>query len=635
MEGSRMGLVCIICGKAKEGLEQECTNCGSKSWAAEQPQKQDKSPGFEFHTPTAEAKHDRPVNTTATKPKYIPTDSIIHFPNITQASKYRISSDLAGISARLADHDVRLTWENIQSLSCEQHEAGKLLSGYVRVVGADGTEMAWTDHRLMLQTDARYWQKGTFQVPSGQGMIPVLSLKQGLLLTSIVIERAGLVERAGGIFVRPDAIETAAEEKAEPMHESPSEVLQKVSTSSKRRNQALLLLAGFAAASWLWGVQFAVALFIYLLIHEYGHVAGMKLCGVRVHGVFVLPFMGAVAVSEDEAPTYWKAFLIAYMGPVFGAVITLVAAVVLLASGGRIPILNEVTFSWAAISLFNLLPLGVLDGGRIVTSISFSTHRIVGILSSVGTALLCILVAVAGGIWILGLVAFGAIGELVSGIKQHRLVQKLVKTGCAPENIQKALLACWERLGIVSSESSANTTKKAKNAKAQIKFLRPFLSGRAETPKMSVLQIFGAIGLYIGLFLFFFIILIVAAGSSMYASAYHYNRGNILAEEGQYDQAIPEFTKALEINPMYIEAYLNRGAAYIATGQYDEALSDFNKVIEIEPGHAEAYKNRGIAFFHKKEYDKAWENVHKVQSLGYEVPAEFLKMLREASGRKQ
>jgi lipoprotein NlpI len=65
------------------------------------------------------------------------------------------------------------------------------------------------------------------------------------------------------------------------------------------------------------------------------------------------------------------------------------------------------------------------------------------------------------------------------------------------------------------------------------------------------------------------------------------------------------------------------------------ALSDFNKAIEIFPGYAWAYLNRGIAYYHMEEYDEAWEDVHKAQNLGYQVPPEFLKALREASGREE
>ena len=52
----------------------------------------------------------------------------------------------------------------------------------------------------------------------------------------------------------------------------------------------------------------------------------------------------------------------------------------------------------------------------------------------------------------------------------------------------------------------------------------------------------------------------------------------------------------------------------------------------MNPKYAMAYNNRGIAYYHKGEYDKAWEDVHKAQSLGLQVPPEFIKDLREASG---
>ncbi len=42
------------------------------------------------------------------------------------------------------------------------------------------------------------------------------------------------------------------------------------------------------------------------------------------------------------------------------------------------------------------------------------------------------------------------------------------------------------------------------------------------------------------------------------------------------------------------ETYLNRGNAYSKKGQYDHAISDFTKAIEINPRYALAYNNRGI-----------------------------------------
>ena len=47
----------------------------------------------------------------------------------------------------------------------------------------------------------------------------------------------------------------------------------------------------------------------------------------------------------------------------------------------------------------------------------------------------------------------------------------------------------------------------------------------------------------------------------------YYNRGNVYDEKGQLDQAISDFTKALEINPSYVEAYTNRGFVYLKKSQ--------------------------------------------------------------------
>ena len=63
-----------------------------------------------------------------------------------------------------------------------------------------------------------------------------------------------------------------------------------------------------------------------------------------------------------------------------------------------------------------------------------------------------------------------------------------------------------------------------------------------------------------------------------------------------YDKAIADETKAIEINPRYVLAYANRGIAYGNKGDYDKAIADETKAIEIDPRYANAYANRGIAY---------------------------------------
>ena len=58
-------------------------------------------------------------------------------------------------------------------------------------------------------------------------------------------------------------------------------------------------------------------------------------------------------------------------------------------------------------------------------------------------------------------------------------------------------------------------------------------------------------------------------------------------------------------------AYNNRGGAYYLKGEYDSAIVDFTKAIELNPNYAIAYNNRGVAYHLKKEYDSAIVRFHQ------------------------
>ena len=69
------------------------------------------------------------------------------------------------------------------------------------------------------------------------------------------------------------------------------------------------------------------------------------------------------------------------------------------------------------------------------------------------------------------------------------------------------------------------------------------------------------------------------------ASSY-YKRGLSFHKEGKYDQAITNYTKAIEINPRLAQAYTNRGAVYLSTGKTEPACDDFRKACELGVCHA-------------------------------------------------
>lgn len=85
----------------------------------------------------------------------------------------------------------------------------------------------------------------------------------------------------------------------------------------------------------------------------------------------------------------------------------------------------------------------------------------------------------------------------------------------------------------------------------------------------------------------------------------HLNRGKDLYAEGKYDDAIREFTAALNINANLEEAYSNRGLAFVIKGDLNRAVTDFSQAISINPNFYSAYINRGNSYNRLGDPDKA------------------------------
>jgi protein O-mannosyl-transferase len=92
------------------------------------------------------------------------------------------------------------------------------------------------------------------------------------------------------------------------------------------------------------------------------------------------------------------------------------------------------------------------------------------------------------------------------------------------------------------------------------------------------------------------------------ASVAYKNRGVYYYERGEFDRAIEDYTKAIDLDPSYIHAYNNRGLAFCRIGRLDRAFADFNKALAINPTHFEALVNRGLAFDQAGQPEKAIED---------------------------
>jgi tetratricopeptide (TPR) repeat protein len=89
-------------------------------------------------------------------------------------------------------------------------------------------------------------------------------------------------------------------------------------------------------------------------------------------------------------------------------------------------------------------------------------------------------------------------------------------------------------------------------------------------------------------------------------SPYAYNgRGMAYEKKNNYYKAITDFTEAIRLDPNYVEAYFNRGMAYSKLEDYDKAIADYTEVIRLDPNYLGVYFNRGLAYSNLKDYNKA------------------------------
>lgn len=181
--------------------------------------------------------------------------------------------------------------------------------------------------------------------------------------------------------------------------------------------KVVLAGASIAAYSWFFSVQFALSLFACLVFHEYGHIRAMKYFGMKTKGIYLIPFVGGLAVSDSKINTRWQDVVISIMGPSFGLVLSVVCVLIYWITG-------EVFFAGLAVfnallNLFNLLPILPLDGGHILKSIGFSINSKVGLVCCIGGAALGVYISYSLGLTLLGfLLAIGCL-EIVFEWRQR------------------------------------------------------------------------------------------------------------------------------------------------------------------------------------------------------------------------
>jgi Zn-dependent protease len=119
---------------------------------------------------------------------------------------------------------------------------------------------------------------------------------------------------------------------------------------------------------WKWGVGLVALIFI----HEMGHALEARRQGLQVSAPTFIPFLGAYVTIKHAGLTPWRSATIALAGPFLGGVAS--AGCWAIAASQDSHLFYTLAYTGFFLNLFNLIPIGFLDGGAVARSINEAWH---------------------------------------------------------------------------------------------------------------------------------------------------------------------------------------------------------------------------------------------------------------------
>lgn len=128
----------------------------------------------------------------------------------------------------------------------------------------------------------------------------------------------------------------------------------------------MILSVGLYAMTW--GIWFAIGFVLLLFVHECGHLLAAKRFGLKVGAPVFIPFLGALIALKESPRNAWIESVVGIGGPLLGSAGAVLCEVLYIATGNLM--FRSLAYTGFFLNLFNLMPVGFLDGGRIVTALS-------------------------------------------------------------------------------------------------------------------------------------------------------------------------------------------------------------------------------------------------------------------------
>lgn len=111
-----------------------------------------------------------------------------------------------------------------------------------------------------------------------------------------------------------------------------------------------------------------------------------------------------------------------------------------------------------------------------------------------------------------------------------------------------------------------------------------------------------------------------------YANAHYFYAFTFLITRGRVDEAIAEMKRAVELDPLSLIINTNLGRTYFLARQYDKALEQYRKTLDLEPAFPRAHDRLQEVYEQRGAYNEAIADMEKVNpAVGARVKAAFEK----------
>jgi Zn-dependent protease len=117
-----------------------------------------------------------------------------------------------------------------------------------------------------------------------------------------------------------------------------------------------------------WGWKFAVGFVLLIFVHECGHLIAAKWMGLKVTTPAFIPFVGALITLREAPRNAWIEAVVGIGGPLLGTIGAI--GCIGIYHTTQNPLFLALAYTGFFLNLFNLMPVGFLDGGRVVTALS-------------------------------------------------------------------------------------------------------------------------------------------------------------------------------------------------------------------------------------------------------------------------